>query len=72
MTMLPVPSEYNLYGVYLSPAFVSTVLAVILALITARLLNRYRLSRFIALPALTFVAIVVIYSTLIGTFLIPA
>ena len=70
--ILPVPSEFDLFGVYLSPFLVSTVLAVCFATITARALNGLRLSRFIAQPALVFVAIVAIYSSLIGTFLIPA
>ncbi|WP_299482201.1 DUF1656 domain-containing protein [uncultured Roseibium sp.] len=70
--MLPIPSEFNFFGVYLSPTLVAVFLAVILAMITARVLNRYRLSRFVAQPALVFVAIVAIYSTIIGTFLIPA
>lgn len=70
--MLPVPSEFNLFGVYLSPSLVGTFLAVILAMVTARVLNRFRLSRFLALPAIVFLAIVAIYTSLIGTFLIPA
>lgn len=69
--MLPVPREFDLFGVYLSPLLVAVVLAVALAVITAHALNRYRLSRFIAQPALVFIAIVAIYTTIIGTFLIP-
>lgn len=69
--MLPVPREFDLFGVYLSPLLVAVVLAVALAVITAHALNRYRLSRFIAQPALAFIAIVAIYTTIIGTFLIP-
>ena len=70
--MLPVPSEFNLYGVYLSPLLVSAVLALVCAMLTARLLNRYRLSRFISQPAVAFLAIVGIYTAIIGTFVIPA
>ncbi|PRY20236.1 uncharacterized protein DUF1656 [Aliiruegeria haliotis] len=70
--MLPVPREFNLFGVYLSPMLISMVLAVVLAIITVRALNKYRLSRFIAQPGLVFVAIVLIYASLIGTFVIPA
>lgn len=70
--MLPVPREVDLFGVYLSPLLLATALAVVLAAITANALNRFRLSRFIAQPALVFIAIVAIYTTIIGTFLIPA
>ena len=70
--MLPIPSEYNFLGIYLSPMLVSAILAVILTTLTVRALNRYRLSRFIAQPALAFVAIVAIYTCVISTFLIPA
>ncbi|WP_171127158.1 MULTISPECIES: DUF1656 domain-containing protein [unclassified Ruegeria] len=70
--MLPVPSEFDFFGVYLSPLFVSSLLAVVLTMVTARVLNRFRMSRFISHPALVFVALVAIYTSLIGTFLIPA
>lgn len=69
--MLPIPSEFNLFGVYLSPLLVASVLAFILTTITAKALNRFRLSRFIAHPALAFISIVAIYTTIIGTFLVP-
>ncbi len=69
--MLPVPSEFDLFGVYLEPLLVAAILAFILTVITANTLNRFRLSRFIAHPALAFISIVAIYTTIIGTFLIP-
>jgi len=42
-----------------------------LAALTAMLLNRFRLSRFFFYPPLVFVALAVVYTGLIGTFIIP-
>jgi hypothetical protein len=44
---------------------------VLAAALTAMLLNRYRLSRFLYNPPLIFVALAIIYTGLIGTFIIP-
>jgi hypothetical protein len=41
------------------------------AALTAMLLNRYRLSRYFFYPPLVFVALAVIYTGVIGTFIIP-
>jgi hypothetical protein len=66
-----VPSEFNLGGVYFSPLLVAALLGVVLSWVSARLLNRYRLSRFFAYPPLVFIALAIIYTGLIGTFLVP-
>ncbi len=42
------------------------------AWLTAMLLNRYRLSRYFSSPPLVFLALSVIYTLAIGTFVIPA
>jgi hypothetical protein len=39
-------------------------------MVTARLLNRYRLSRYFFYPPLVFLALIIIYTVLIGTFII--
>jgi hypothetical protein len=41
------------------------------AWLTAHLLNRYRLSRLFAYPPLVLVALAVLYTVLLGTFVIP-
>jgi len=41
------------------------------AVLTARLLNRLRLSRFLFYPPLVFVALMVIYTVLVATFVVP-
>ena len=52
------------------PLLVVSILGTIAAVITARLLNRYRLSRYFSYPPLVFVALMVIYTVLFGTFII--
>jgi hypothetical protein len=67
-----IPSEFVIGGVYFPPLLIASVFGVVAAWLTARLLNRYRLSRFFANPPLVFLATAVIYTVFIGTFLIPA
>ena len=43
--MLPTPHEFAIGGVYMPPMLVAAFLGIIAAMVTARLLNRYRLSR---------------------------
>jgi len=50
---------------------IAAFLGVVLAALTAIVLNRYRLSRFFFYPPLVFAALAVIYTGLIGSFLIP-
>ena len=66
-----VPSEFAVGGVYMPPMLVAAVLGLSLAVLTARLLNRYRLSRYFFYPPLVFLALTIIYTVLIGTFVIP-
>ena len=66
-----IPSEIDIVGIYLPPALLAGILGVAAALLTALLLNRYRLSRFFSFPPLVFLALAVIYTCLIGTFFIP-
>ena len=68
--MTPVPHEFAIGGVYLPPLLVAATLGVITTLVTASLLNRYRLSRYFFYPPLVFLALTVIYTLLIGTFFI--
>ena len=66
-----VPHEFTLGGVYFPPLLIAAFLGVLAAVLTAMLLNRYRLSRFFFYPPLVFLALAVIYTGLIGTFFIP-
>ena len=65
-----IPSEFAIGGVYMPPLLVAGMLGTLLALLTARLLNRFRLSRYFFYPPLVFVALTVIYTVAVGTFLI--
>jgi hypothetical protein len=66
-----VPSEFAIGGVYMPPMLVAAVIGMTAAVLTARWLNRRKLSRFFFYPPLVFVALTVIYTVLIGTFVIP-
>ena len=66
-----VPSEFTLGGVYFPPLLIAGFLGVLAAAMTVMLFNRYRLSRFIYYPPMIFLSLAVIYTGLIGTFLIP-
>ena len=65
------PSEFAIGGVYFRPLLIASILGVTAAVLTAFLLNRYRLSRFFVHPPMVFLALAVIYTGLIGTFFIP-
>ena len=62
--------DFAIGGVYLPPLFVAGCLGWLAAVLTVRLLNRKRLARFFYSPPLVFVALTVIYTGLIGTFVI--
>lgn len=66
-----IPSEISLGEVYLPPLLIVATAAICLATITASVLNRLRWSRYVAAPTLVFLAIVAIYTVLLGTFAIP-
>jgi hypothetical protein len=58
--------------VYFPPLLIASVLGVIMAWLSGRVLNRYRLSRFFFYPPLVLLALAVIYTVIIGTFVIPS
>ena len=64
------PHEIAIGGVYMPPLLIASLLGAIAAVFTARQLNRYRLSRYFFYPPLVFVAMTVIYTVLIGTFVV--
>ena len=70
--LTPIPHEFAIGGVYMPPLLVAGVFGVIAAVVTARLLNRYRLSRYLFYPPLVLLAMVIIYTVLFGTFIIGA
>ena len=66
----PIPHEFAVGGVYMPPLLVASVLGVLVAMATTRLLTRYQLARHFFYPPLVMLALVIIYSVLIGTFII--
>jgi hypothetical protein len=68
--MLPLPHEFALGGVYLPPMLVAAFFGIALAIGSARALNHYRLSQHFFYPPLVMLAMMVIYTVLIGTFII--
>ncbi|QQO57553.1 MAG: DUF1656 domain-containing protein [Thiohalocapsa sp. PB-PSB1] len=70
--MIFIPSEFHIGGVYFPPLLIAAIAGVLLASLTGRLLNRYRLSRYFFYPPLVLLALVAIYTVLIGTFIIPS
>jgi hypothetical protein len=66
-----IPKEFVIGGIYFPPLLIAGILGVLASALTAMLLNRYRLSRFLYNPPIVFLALAVIYTGLIGTFLIP-
>ncbi|MGR5461814.1 DUF1656 domain-containing protein [Photobacterium damselae] len=64
------PHELSMGDIYYSPVLLVAVLSLVVTWITVVILNKTRLSRFIAYPSLTFLAIMVFYVVAIDTFYI--
>jgi hypothetical protein len=69
--MNDIPHEFAIGGVFMPPLLVAGLFGALAAVITIRLLNRYRLAKYFFYPPLVFLALAVIYTGLIGTFIIP-
>jgi hypothetical protein len=69
--LLPIPAEVDIFGVYWPPLLLAVILGTIAMVVTIRLLNRHRLSRFFVLPEFVMLAMIALYTVTIGTFLIP-
>ena len=68
--MISMPHEFAIGGVYLPPLLIVAAIGTIASVVTARFLNRYRLSKYFFYPPLVFLALAVIYTVFIGTFII--
>jgi len=62
------PHELTAGDVYFSPILLVIILAFLATGITVLLLNRLKVSRYIAAPTYIFVAIMVLYMVLIDTY----
>jgi hypothetical protein len=65
------PHELYVGEVFFPPMLLNAALGLAAAWLTARLLNRFRLSRYFYHPPLVFIALAVIYTGLFSTFLLP-
>ena len=65
------PHELYVGEVFLPPMMLDAVLGLAAAWLTARLLNRFRLSRYFYHPPLVLIALAVIYTGLFSIFLLP-
>jgi len=70
--LTPLPHEFAIGGVYLPPMLVASVFGLLAAVLTSGFLNRQRLSQYFFYPPLVSLALMVIYTVLIGTFIIGA
>lgn len=67
-----IPHEFGIGGVFVPPLLVAALIASVATAIAAHTLNRFRLSRYFFYPPLVYVALLVIFTVLFGTFLIPS
>jgi hypothetical protein len=65
------PHEVYIGEVFFPPMLFDAALGLAAAWLTARLLNRYRLSRYFYNPPLVLIALTVIYTGLFSIFLLP-
>jgi len=66
-----VPHEIHIGEVFMPPLLLAGILGLIAASVTAKLLNKYRLSKYFFYPPLVMVAMMVIYTILFGMIIIP-
>lgn len=66
-----IPHELYLGEVFIPPMLVAGILGIIAAAITAKLLNKYRLSKHFFYPPLVIVALIIIYTVLFGWIIVP-
>ncbi len=71
-SLIPNPSELEIFGTFFPPLMVAIILAGAGMVLTTQLLVRYRLLRYVFYPNVVLLAITGIYTVLIATFLIPA
>ena len=66
-----IPHELRVGEVFFPPMLLDAALGLLAATITARLSNRFRVSRYFYYPPLVLIALTVIYTGLFSVFLFP-
>lgn len=64
----PFPHELSAGDVYFSPLLLVVILAFVAAGLTVLVLNKLKVSRFVAAPSYVFIAITVLYMVLIDVY----
>ena len=67
----PISAEIEIMGTYYPPLLIDGALGTIAMVLTLWLLLRYRLTRYFFFPNVVMLALVIIYTAIIGTFVIP-
>jgi len=70
--MLFIPHEFALGDIYLPPMLVAAIAATALSILSARLLNHFRWSKYFFYPPIVMLSMMVLYTVLIGTFVIAS
>ena len=65
------PHELYIGEVFFPPMLLNAALGLAAALLTARLLNRFRLAQYFWHPPLVLIALTVLYTGLFSIFLLP-
>lgn len=65
-----VPHEFALSGVFMPPLLIAALFGLVASMITTKVLNRFRISKYFFYPPLVSLALVLIYTVLIGTLVI--
>jgi hypothetical protein len=68
--MFPIPHEFAIGGVFMPPLMIASFLGLLAAVVTASVLNRFRMSRYFFYPPLVLFSLAVIYTIVFGTFVI--
>ena len=66
-----IPHELRIGEVFFPPMLLDAALGLFAATITARLSNRFRVSRYFAYPSFVLIALAVIYTGMFSIFLFP-
>jgi hypothetical protein len=71
MAMHMIPHELRVGEVFFPPMLFDAALGLVAATLTARLSNRFRISRYFYYPSLVLISLTVIYTGLFSIFLLP-
>ena len=66
----PVPHEFVIGGVYFPPLLIAAIFGVLTTMVTMKLFSRYGLLNYFFYPPLVSMSLVIIFTILIGYFVI--